>query len=292
MKNQLSSIRRLVGEITKEQLRYIDYFVADEIALFMPVGGPCFYAITPEHTHRGYMFVLNFNEQVIVRLDGKKITGRPGKVFALSPDIPHQELFSESPPRYICILISKRFFKKHFLLYSRRKPVVFRGTFLDPGEGFPLLLKRFMIEADSRTAGANAVLGALGVEICHALIRAIVKTPAAQGQIADRVEVNRVIEYLHSHMDDKITIEVMASVAHLSPSHFFRVFKAETGKAPMVYVQDIRLERAKKLLLAGDKSITEIALDCGFGSSSYLSACFQKEYKMSPSDYQKGTRSG
>jgi AraC family transcriptional regulator len=287
VKNQLSKIRRLVGEIKKEQLRYIDCFVADEIALFMPVGGPCFYALTPQHTHPGYMFVLNFNEQVVVNLDGKKIAGRPGKVFALSPDVPHQELPSDTPPRYIGILISRPFFEKHYALYSRKKPEVFRGTFFDPGEGFSHLLKRFMIEADRRIAGSDAVLDALSVELCHTLIRAIIKAPAARGRIADRVEVSRVIEYLHSRIGDKITIEVMASVAHLSPSHFARVFRSETGKAPMEYVQDLRLDRAKKLLLAGDKSMTEIALDCGFGSPSYLSACFQKRYKMTPKEYRR-----
>ncbi len=287
MKNQLSSIRRLVGSITKEQLRYIDCFVADEVALFMPVGGPCFYALTPEHTHPGYLFVLNFNEQVVVRLDGRKIAGKPGKVFALSPNIPHQELPSDSPPRYISVLINKRFFEKQYGLYTRKKPKTFRGTFLDPGDGFPHLLKRFMMEAENRTVGADAVLGALSVEICHALIRAIVKAPIAKGKIADRVEVSRVIEFLHSHLDNKITIDLMASVAHLSSSHFARVFKSETGKAPMEYVQDLRLERAKKLLLAGDKTMTEIALDCGFGSPSYLSACFQKQYRMTPKEYRK-----
>ena len=287
MKNQLSSIRRLVGEIKKEQLRYIDCFVADEIALFMPVGGPCFYALTPEHTHPGYMFVLNFNEQVVVRLDGRNIAGRPGKIFALSPDIPHQELPSDSPPRYIGIFISKRFFEKNYGLYSRKKPEVFRGIFIDPGEGFSHLLKRFMIEAESGSTGAGAVLDALSVEICHALIRTIIKAPAPKGKIADRVEVSRIIEYLHAHLDDKITIDLMASLAHLSASHFARVFKKETGKAPMEYVQDLRLERAKKLLLAGDKTMTDIALDCGFGSPSYLSTCFQKQYKMTPKEYRK-----
>ncbi len=287
MKNHLAAIRRLVGVITKEQLRYIDCFAAGDIALFMPVGGPCFYALTPEHTHPGYMFVLNFDEQVVVRLDGRNIVGRPGKVFALSPDIPHQELPSDAPPRYICILISKRFFEKQYRFYSRMKPGVFRGSFLDPGEGFVHLLKRFVIEADGRATGSSAVLDALGVEICHSIIRMIIKVPAPADRIAARVEVSRVIEHLHAHLDDKITVDLMARLAHLSASHFARVFKAETGKAPMEYVQDLRLERAKKLLIAGDKSMTEIALDCGFGSPSYLSACFQKRYKMTPKEYRK-----
>jgi len=292
MKNDITAIRRLVGAITKEQLRYVDSFVARDIALFMPVGGPCFYALTPEHTHPGYMFILNFNEQVVVKLAGRKIVGKPGKVFALSPDIPHQELPSNLPPRYIGMMINRRFFEKHHHLYSHGKPGELLGTFIDPGEGFPHLLKRFMIEADSSTSGRDAVLDALGVEICHALIRSIIKAPAAKGRIADRVEVSRVIEYLHSHLDDKITIDLLASLAYLSASHFARVFKSEIGKAPMEYVQDLRLERAKKLLLAGDKTMTEIALDCGFGSPSYLSACFQKQYKMTPSEYQKGTKLG
>jgi AraC-like DNA-binding protein len=55
----------------------------------------------------------------------------------------------------------------------------------------------------------------------------------------------------------------------------------------MEYVNELRLERAKKLLLAGGKSMTEIALDCGFGSSSYLSSSFHQAFKMTPSEYQR-----
>jgi AraC-like DNA-binding protein len=283
----LRRIRKLVGAVNREQLRYVDSFVADEVALFMPVGGACFYALTPEHTHPSYMFVLDFTARTSTRLDKKTIIGKPGKVLALSPDLPHQELPSDEPPRYIAIMISKQFFEKQYRSYSRKKPGVFRGIFLDPGEGFVHLLKRFMIEADSRTAGSSAVLDALGMEICHSIIRTIVRVPAPADRIADRVELNRAIEHLHTHLDDKITVESMARVAHLSASHFARVFKKETGKAPMEYVHALRLERAKKLLIAGDRSMTEIALECGFGSPSYLSACFQKEYQLTPSEYQK-----
>ena len=287
MKNDLAAIRKLVGAISKEQLRHVDCFVARELALFMPVGGACFYARTPEHTHPAYMFILPFNEQLAVKLKGSVISGRLGRVFALSPGIPHQELNSDSPPRYIGMFVNKRFFDKHYSLYSRKKPEVLSGTFFDPAEGLLNLLKRFMIEADSGLAGSGTVLDALGVEICHSLIRSIVKTPAPKDRIADRIEVGRVMEYLHTHLGDKITVDLLAAIAHLSASHFSRVFREDMGKPPMEYVHDLRLERAKKLILAGDSSITEIALECGFGSPSYLSTCFQKRYKMTPSEYWK-----
>jgi len=83
--------------------------------------------------------------------------------------------YKSSSAQYIGIMISRRFFEKYYRLYSRKKPVVFRGTFFGPAEGFPHLLKRFMTEADSRSAGSDIVLDALAIEICHALIRTIVK---------------------------------------------------------------------------------------------------------------------
>src|SRR5574341_99617 len=287
MKTELAAIRRLVGPVTKEQLRYIDSFVSDDIALFMPVGGACFYALTPEHAHPAYMFVLNFNDQTAVKLDGGVRSGAHGTIFALSPNVPHQELPSETPPRYICVMVSKRAFEKQFALYSSGKPPLFRGETFAADREFVQLLKRFMIEADNRMPGSKEVLAALGVEICHGLIRAIVKAPLAKDRMTDRVEVNRAIEYLHSHLDEKITVDVLAGVAHLSASHFARVFRGETGRSPMEYVLQLRLERSKKLLLAGDRSMSEIALECGFGSSSYLSSCFLKQYRMTPSEYRK-----
>ncbi len=287
MKNELAAIRRLVGEVTREQLRYVDCFAVDTIALFMPVGGSCFYALTPEHTHPAYSFILHFDDQTSVKMDTRVIPGAPGMFSALSPGIPHQELPSDVPPRYIAVMIDRNFFHQQYRLYSRRKPPVFRCSSFQPDRGLLQLLKRFMIESDSGIAGTDAILSALAVEICHSLIRSIVKAPAARDRMADRVEVGRAMEYIHSNLDAAITIEVLAAIARLSPSHFARVFRQEAGKPPMEYVQDLRLERAKKLLLAGDKSVSEIALDCGFNSPSYLSTCFHKAFNLTPSEYQR-----
>ncbi|MBI5587939.1 MAG: helix-turn-helix transcriptional regulator, partial [Deltaproteobacteria bacterium] len=90
----------------------------------------------------------------------------------------------------------------------------------------------------------------------------------------------------------KITVQDLAEIACMSQTHFTRVFKKELGKTPMEYLNRIRMERVKKLLLAGDKSITEIALECGFGSAAYLSASFRKTYRTSPSDYLKTFKKG
>jgi hypothetical protein len=103
VKNQLSRIRRLVGEGNKEQLGYVDCFVADEFALFMPVRGACFYALTPEHAYTTHMFIFHFCDQIIVRLYGNKVAGKPGKVFALWSAMPYWNcLPTRRPDTSVC----------------------------------------------------------------------------------------------------------------------------------------------------------------------------------------------
>lgn len=292
MKDELHKIRKLVGEITKEQLRYVDSFVAENIGLFMPVGGPCYYALTPSHSHPSYMFALPFNDQTSIKIDGKIVTPMYGKIFAMSPNILHHELSSDSPPRYIVIFIDKEFLEGQIHQYPVRQAAIFRYESYDMPQDLLPLLKKFMIETDNKMPGSEAVLYGLSLEICHSIIRSIFNFASVNDRISSRMEIDRAIEYMHTNIDKKITIEELAKAAYMSPSHFSRIFKQEIGKAPIDYLNHIRMERVKKLLLAGDKSITEIALECGFNSTAYLSACFRKEYKVTPSEYQNGFKNG
>ncbi|MCP4134879.1 MAG: hypothetical protein GY754_28145, partial [bacterium] len=67
-KGKMKSIRKLVGPITEEDLRYVDSFITKRVAIFIPVAGACFYAITPEHSHPGYMFIQAFNNETKVKI--------------------------------------------------------------------------------------------------------------------------------------------------------------------------------------------------------------------------------
>jgi AraC family transcriptional regulator len=279
-------IRRLVGEVTTEQLRYVDSFVIDEIGLFMPAGGACFYALTPEHSHPAYMFVLHFDDQTSVKLGGRIVTARPGKIFCLSPRIAHQELPSDFPPRYIAIMIEKAFFERQLSFYPANRGISFGGVFHNTASNLIHLLYKFMVEADNSAPGRDAVLQGLGLEISHSIIRGIFDVRAVEDRISGRVEIGRVIEYIHAQMHTKITIGKMAGIACMSSSHFSHVFKADTGKTPLEYLNEVRMRRVKKLLLAGDRSITAIALECGFSSPAYLTASFCKRYKITPSNFK------
>lgn len=291
MKHDLSKIQRLVGNVTTEQLRYVDCFVGEDVGLFMPVGGPCYYGILPNHTHPAYMFTLPFNDQTFVDIGGKTIQAQHGMIFALSPDIVHHELPSGYPPRYIAVFVAKEFFDEQLYQYPVSKGTLFHGDLYKAPAALLPLLKRFMIEADNKIPGAKAVLNAIGIEICHTIIRGIFGV-AQNDNVSSRVEIDNVIEHIHSHIDEKLSIAEMADVAGMSTSSFSRTFKKEVGMPPAEYLIQIRLDRAKKLLIAGDRSVTEIALECGFNSSAYLSACFHKRFNLTPSEYLNGSQKG
>jgi transcriptional regulator GlxA family with amidase domain len=59
--------------------------------------------------------------------------------------------------------------------------------------------------------------------------------------------------------------------------------------SPVIFIRNIRLRKAAEMLLQGEKSISEIAVATGFGSSSYFSKCFQKAYGCKPSEYTNKT---
>ncbi|MDD5772393.1 MAG: AraC family transcriptional regulator [bacterium] len=283
----LKQVRGLVGPIIEEQLRYVDCFVTKNIGLFTPVGGACFYSLSLEHSYPSYMFVISFNDETKFKIYGKIISSVSGKLFCLSPDIPHHELPSEFPPRYIAIFVNKYFFKRQLAMYKVKQNIKFTGEFYPVNQQLLPLLRKFMIESDNKMQGSEIILHALNLEICHSMIRGIFNFAPEFDRISNRLEIDKAIEYLYSNLDKKITVEKLAKVACMSPSHFFRVFKKEIGQAPQDYLNKVRMKIIKNLLKASNKSITEIALDCGFGSSSYFSACFKKAFNITPSDYRK-----
>ncbi|MBW2408556.1 MAG: AraC family transcriptional regulator [Deltaproteobacteria bacterium] len=95
--------------------------------------------------------------------------------------------------------------------------------------------------------------------------------------------LNRTIDYIHSHSHEDLNLDRLADVACFSKYHFHRIFKAILGETANEYVQRIRLEKAlSQLILNKFKSITEIALDCGFSSSQNFARSFKARYGITP----------
>ncbi len=87
---------------------------------------------------------------------------------------------------------------------------------------------------------------------------------------------------------EPLDVPAVAAVAHLSPAHFSRTFRATFGETPHRYLQRRRVERSMFLLRETDRSVTDICLDVGFTSLGTFSRTFHAIVGESPSDYRTG----
>lgn len=97
----------------------------------------------------------------------------------------------------------------------------------------------------------------------------------------------RVDDFIRSHLAERLSVETLAGVAGLSPSHFLRAFRETVGKPPHQYILALRLSQAKELLQSGRTPLGEIARHTGFASHSHLSATMQRLWSVSPSELRR-----
>ena len=101
--------------------------------------------------------------------------------------------------------------------------------------------------------------------------------------------INRVIDYIENHLDQNLSLELLAGVANFSRFHFHRLFRALVGETLNSFIQRNRIEKAASQLLDNPKkSITEIAFDCGFSGSASFARLFKETYQVSASEWRAG----
>lgn len=98
--------------------------------------------------------------------------------------------------------------------------------------------------------------------------------------------INRVLDTIYRDLTQPMKLQDLAVVADLSPFHFHRVFQAMIGETPADFIKRLRLERSLHLMAHGkQKSLTAVALDCGFSCSSDFTRSFKKRYGVAPSKF-------
>ena len=98
--------------------------------------------------------------------------------------------------------------------------------------------------------------------------------------------VRQAREYLEAHYSENVLLEQLAAIANLSPFHLLRAFRTETGLPPHAYLTQIRIERAKALLIQG-WPVAQAAFETGFADQSHLTHRFSELYGVAPAAYRR-----
>lgn len=109
---------------------------------------------------------------------------------------------------------------------------------------------------------------------------------SSKGQNEYQSRVNRVMDYIADHLDESLTLELLAEVSGFSPFYFHRIFKSVTGETLAEATKRLRLEKAVFLKKYSKRlTLTDIAFRCGFNSSTDFSRAFKAFYGQAPSKF-------
>ncbi|MEU6511307.1 GlxA family transcriptional regulator [Streptomyces sp. NPDC046942] len=106
-------------------------------------------------------------------------------------------------------------------------------------------------------------------------------------QTAQRAPLREVQRWVTEHPAGDLTVESLAARARLSPRHFARAFRAETGTTPGRYVDQVRLEHARRLLEDTADGIEEIARASGYGTPEAMRRAFVRALGTPPAEYRR-----
>jgi AraC family transcriptional regulator len=148
-------------------------------------------------------------------------------------------------------------------------------------------------ELETETSTGRLLAETLASTLAARLVQNYVsRTPAQAVSVVaqeglDRRRLSRVLDYIEANLEGSLALDDLASIACLSRFHFARAFKAAMGRSPHQYVSAKRLERAKALLVGGDRPLADIALALSFSSQANFSRAFRQMTGQAPGRFRR-----
>ena len=97
----------------------------------------------------------------------------------------------------------------------------------------------------------------------------------------------RVKEFMQSELGHPLSLQRLAGICGLSVRHFTRAFRLSTGSSPHRYLLQLRLDKARRLLLEPALRLDDIAAVCGFADQSHFTRSFSGVEKMTPGTWRR-----
>lgn len=257
----------------------------------------------PLHWHPEYEYGVILRGEMIYAFQDCSLELGPGDCVFVNSESMHYirqknvdetaELYTVAfPPALLCESRQGFIYKKYI---APMEALNFQGLKIDDSGTYGTRIHRLLQEIyDSRNMRYGFELHALGLvyqlwlQTLNYVNAADLPANGGRSTAAEKnsAAIKRALTFIYEHYDEKLTAEDIASAAYISRNSLFRYFRGGFGKSPLEVLNEHRLSVATALLLT-DRPITEIALACGFGSSSYFSRIFRESSGMTPQRYRE-----
>lgn len=256
---------------------------------------------TPWHYHPEYEIVL-VTESTGKRFIGDNISDfKPGNLALLGPNIPHtyrnEEKYyikkSSLRAQSIVIHFSEGSLGKDFLNLPEAKPI--RTLFQKSLHGLEITgqtntaVSKVLYEM-TKQKGIQRwqnLLAILTLMSESKKCKPITSTPQLGYNEKESTRMCQVFDWLTTHYSSSIKLADAAQIANMNENAFSRFFSQRTRKTFSGYVQEMRLQKAARLLVEDELSVTEICYECGYNNISNFNRQFLNYYTMNPVNYKK-----
>jgi len=252
----------------------------------------------PLHFHEEYELNLIINAKGAKRIIGDHMSEiNDIELVLIGPNLPHcWKTFNCKSKKIIEItiqfhkdLIDEKFLRRnqtHFIkemFHKANKGVLFSKSISQ------LIIKRLKEIAQKK--GFDSVLELLSIlnDLSKSKNMKVLSVANYSNSVTsyNSRRIEKVIEFLNTQYDKKITLKDAAKIANMSEVSFSRFFKANTGISFIDNLIDIRLGHASRLLIDTNYSINEIAYSCGFNNISNFNRLFKKKKNYAPKKFRE-----
>lgn len=174
------------------------------------------------------------------------------------------------------------------LLDLAARGLQFRGGGGSSGEGLSRTMHALAATAPGSMERMSLFLQLLSAAAACGQPTPLSSTPSADAQDDQTAaRLNRVLQHVHAHLTDPLTLGGAAALAEMSPASFCRFFRKMVGKTFVGYVNQWRIRVACRELIGTRRPVTQIAFDCGFENLSNFNRRFRQFKQMTPSEFRR-----
>lgn len=238
------------------------------------------------HWHDCFEIELILSGTATQILNGKKYEMSPGVLYLLNPTDFHS--MESSGASVYNIMFSEELLDESVLqkILSVDKNIIFQ---LNERElkNTQFLISQMLYEFENKTDFSEFIIKNL-MECLFIMILRKCEFSLEENIEDDNKSIRKAVLYIHSRFRENPTMEQVANVAGFNKNYFSGLFHSATGKTYKEYINNLKLEHAKKLTVSSNISVTEICYASGFNSLTNFLRAFKSAYGVSPAQMRKG----
>lgn len=242
------------------------------------------------HAHAGYEFVIPISSLEVIQLEKGTFPAEFHKIQPINAEQIHGSAGCYNNCGCFAWNIEADLIKSLANSMYGKPEVKFANEPVRISREIRTLLGWFMEEYQNKQAGSCFILDGLATQLAVTLLRQVKNNCSHRGEkkvLSANPNIERTIEYMHDNYQARFSLRDVAHIANLSPYHFLRLFKTQTGKTPYAYLLNLKIEKAKQLLKGKKHTVTEVCFLCGFNNTSHFATLFKRMVGLPPSDFIK-----